>query len=89
MEKRGSVQDFKPDHLAVPPVEHDVGPHAPGRIDRDAIAARRQLLICQVDIRRIHLGIVGNPHVYIIHNSCQRSGMVVHSSAAMRCAGDY
>src|SRR6266496_3247245 len=82
VEKRGSVQDFEPDHLAVLPVEHDVGPHAFGRIDRDAIPPRRQLLIRQIDIRRIHLGIVGNPHGPIIHRSCQGGS----KEAALMCA---
>ena len=56
MENRGGAQDFEPDHLAVLPVEHDVALYVVGRIDRDAIPARRQLLIRQIDIRRITSG---------------------------------
>jgi hypothetical protein len=57
VEDRGGAQDFETNNLAVPPVEHDVGLYAFGRINRDAIPARRQLLIRQIDVRRIHLGI--------------------------------
>jgi hypothetical protein len=69
VENRSGAQDLETSHLAVPPVEHDVGLDASGKINRDAIPARRQLLIRQVDIRRIHLGIVCNPHGPISHAS--------------------
>jgi hypothetical protein len=41
----------------------------PGRSTGTLFPARRQLLIRQVDIRRIHLGIVCNPHGPISHAS--------------------
>lgn len=84
MEHRGGTQDFETSHLAVLPVEHDAGLDALGRINRDAIPARRQLLIRQIDLRRIHLGIVSNPHGPIIHGSRQGSSVDVRSHTAGR-----
>ena len=67
-----SFQEFEADHLAVFPIEHDVGLHAFGRIDRDTVPAERQTAHpSEIDIRRIQVGIVGNLHVPIMHKSCR------------------
>jgi hypothetical protein len=71
VENRGGAQDFETSQLAVLPVEHDVGLDAFGRINRDTIPARRQLLIRQIDIRRIHLRIVRG-HDTLVSSSMQR-----------------
>jgi hypothetical protein len=36
VKNRGGTQDFETSYLAIPPVDHDVGLYASGRINRDA-----------------------------------------------------
>ncbi len=71
MEVSGSVEDLQADNHGVLPVEHDEGSDSLGRINGDAVAAGRQLVVGQVDAGSIGFGIVGDTHLRIMADPSQ------------------
>jgi len=62
MKKCGRIKHFQTDDPPVLPVENNHRMYAFGWIDRDAVTARRQRLVSQVDVRSVGFMVIGHAH---------------------------
>jgi hypothetical protein len=66
MKKCGGVEDFEAHDLAVLPVQDDHRRDSLRRVKRHAVAARRQLIVGEIDVGSIHFWVIGDAHSTIL-----------------------